>query len=343
MALTDEGARHPVMRLDAAGVDLRRKWAALPALAGAAGPAAPRPGASVLAFTTGPAGGLSPLVTVQRFGAGRALVFGGEASWHWKMMMPASENAYDVFWRQSLRWLTGEVPDPVAIAVPAVVPPGTTVPVDVAVRDASFAPVARPAVTASLRGVDGVRDLPAAAAEPGHVAATWQADTPGVFELAADARDGDRPLGSASRFVLVGGVDPEFTDPRMNDETLRRLAGGTGGDVRAGARGVAHRCPAARGARGVRPAGRCATSGTTRGRCCSSRRCCRPSGRSGASGGCDDPCGRGRVVPGGALPRGRPGRRPGRGPTGVDRLRRHRWRRLREDVGRVARRRWSGP
>ena len=67
----------------------------------AAGLGAPRPGAAVLATSPTAPAALVPLVTSQRYGAGRAMIFGGEASWHWKMMMPARESAYDVFWRQS--------------------------------------------------------------------------------------------------------------------------------------------------------------------------------------------------------------------------------------------------
>jgi hypothetical protein len=189
----------------------------------------------VLALTTGATGGVVPLVTVQRFGAGRSMIFGGEASWHWKMMVPVRERAYDAFWRQALRWLTAEAPDPVALAVPSVVAPGTTVLLDVIARDDAFTPVRRPGVTLTLRNADGVRDLPSRPAADGHASATWQADRPGLYEIAAEARDGERAVGTASRVVLVGGVDPEFTDARLNDATLRRLAEGTGGAyVRAG-------------------------------------------------------------------------------------------------------------
>jgi uncharacterized membrane protein len=229
VALTDEGVRHPLMRLDATGSQVRQRWAALPALAGAAASGGPRPGASVLALTTAATGAVVPLVTVQRFGAGRSMIFGGEASWHWKMMVPARETAYDVFWRQSLRWLTAEAPDPVALAVPPVVAPGTTVPIDVTARDDAFAPVTRPSVTLTLRSGDGARDLAARPGTDGHAVSTWLADRPGLYEIAAEARDGDRVLGAASRYVLVGGIDPELTDPRLNDVTLRRIAAHGGG------------------------------------------------------------------------------------------------------------------
>jgi uncharacterized membrane protein len=229
VSVTAEGARHPVMRLDAAGDDLRRRWASLPALAGAAVTGGPRAGASVLALTTVPAGGVVPLVAVQRFGAGRAMIFAGEASWHWKMMRPVTDRSYDAFWRQSLRWLSGGAPDPVSVAAPSVVAPGSTVPIEVAARDGSFAPLASPAITVSLRSDGDARDLGATSAGPGRATASWQAARPGLYEIAADVRDGERLVGTATRTVLVGGVDPELMDPRLNDGTLARLASASGG------------------------------------------------------------------------------------------------------------------
>ena len=237
VALTDDGARHPVMRLDASGADLRAKWAALPALAAAAGASAPRPGAAVLAMTTSATGGTVPLVTVQRYGAGRAMIFGGEASWHWKMMMPARETAYDVFWRQSLRWLTGEAPDPVALAVPPVVAPGSVVPIDVAARDASFAPVARAAVTLAVRGTDAVRDLAAEAGAPGRASARWQADVPGLY----------RDRGRRHRRPAHHRLRVPFRARRRRGPGIRRPAAQRGGTAtalgrhRRGVRGASRR------------------------------------------------------------------------------------------------------
>ncbi len=46
------------------------------------------------------------------------MVFAGEASWRWKMMVPSTDRSYEFFWRQSARWLSSAAPDPVAIGVP---------------------------------------------------------------------------------------------------------------------------------------------------------------------------------------------------------------------------------
>jgi hypothetical protein len=68
--------------------------------------------------------------------------------------------------------------------------------------------------------------------------ATLRAPEPGVYRIAADARQGPAALGTPTATLLVGGVDPEMTDPRLNDETLQRVARASGGAVVAADRGI---------------------------------------------------------------------------------------------------------
>jgi hypothetical protein len=70
------------------------------------------------------------------------------------------------------------------------------------------------------------RQMPAALSSPqdGRYAVAARFDQPGVYKIDAIAtRDGAR-IGGASRPVLVGGVDLEMTQPRLNESVLRRLA-----------------------------------------------------------------------------------------------------------------------
>ena len=46
-----------------------------------------------------------------------------------------------------------------------------------------------------------------------------------------DARHGGTTLGSNSGTVLVGGVDREMTDPRLNQDVLARVAMASGGGL----------------------------------------------------------------------------------------------------------------
>src|SRR4029077_13854078 len=117
-------------------------WSSFPSLASRAAVGGPRPGAVVLAVTSSPSGVVLPVVAVQRFGRGRSMIFAGEASWRWRMLQASTDRSYEFFWRQALRWLATEAPDPVSLTLPAEIEPGDSMTVDLDVRDRSFEAVA---------------------------------------------------------------------------------------------------------------------------------------------------------------------------------------------------------
>lgn len=229
---TVEGLTHPVMRLGHSVEETRKKWAALPALSAAAPLGAPRPGATVLAVTSAPGGALLPVIAVQRYGHGRSMLFTGEASWRWKMMMPSTDRTYDTFWRQVARWLAASSPDPVMVSAPGDLEPGDELPIDVTVKDGAFNPVSNAAVHASVTGPGGQHwDLRGTLAEPadGRYRAALRADRPGLYHVMVDAERGSTALGRADHWLLVGGADRELADPRLHEDGLRRLAAASGG------------------------------------------------------------------------------------------------------------------
>ena len=63
----------------------------------------------------------------------------------------------------------------------------------------------------------------------GRYAAAIRFDQPGVYTMMADVRRGSQPLGTAKRSALVGGVDVEMAEPRLNDAVLRRISETTHG------------------------------------------------------------------------------------------------------------------
>ena len=229
--VTSEGASHPVMRVGASIDDTAKRWASVPALAGATALGAPRPGAQVLAVAS-TIDGLRPLVAVHRYGRGRAMIFTGEASWRWRMQLPSTDRTHELFWRQTARWLASGAPDPVDAAPLGNVIPGTVQRVSVDVRDAGFEPVRNADVTMRITMPGGeVRDLKPMLldAQTGRYAAETRFEQPGVYRVAAEARRGRDVLGTSDQWVLAGAADLEMADPRLNEDVLRRVSRASGG------------------------------------------------------------------------------------------------------------------
>ncbi|MEQ1869581.1 MAG: glutamine amidotransferase [Vicinamibacterales bacterium] len=230
VALTDEGLRHPVMRIGAKTDQLKTLWATLPPLASSAPLGGPRPGASVLAVTRSANGMLLPVVAVQKYGRGRSMVFAGEASWRWRMLQPASDRRYDLFWRQAARWLTADTPEPVALTLPASVDAGDDIVVQVEARDRSFVPVEGADVEVRMTSPSGVTaPLAVRTGDHGRASATGTVAVPGLYRLQAEARKNGVSLGTDDRWIAVGDNEREFADARLNEGTLRRLAQASGG------------------------------------------------------------------------------------------------------------------
>jgi len=234
VALTSAGESHPMMQLAPDPEETRKRWDALPALASVAPLGAPRPGASVLALSNGPGGSPRPLVAVQRFGEGRAMLFTGEASWRWRMLMPAADRAFDTFWRQALRWLALSAADPIQVSAAPGGAPGDPLPVSVTARNPAFEPQRDVTVEVRLTSPDGrTESLPASPQlrqdAAGRYATRLHPGTAGVHKVTAEVRRGNGRFGSATTSVLVGGADLEMSDPRLNEQLLQRVASVSGG------------------------------------------------------------------------------------------------------------------
>lgn len=192
----------------------------------------PRPGAQVLAVTSGGGGDVRPAIVAQRYGLGRSMVFAGEASWRWRMMRPSTDNTFELAWRQMTRWLAAGAGDAVEIAPASVTLPGTTETLSVMVRNEEFRPLGDAEVVLRVKEPGGQeRSVSAALSDPkqGRYSVAVRFDQPGVYEIAADVKRGQQSLASAARPMLVGGADLEMAEPRLNEAVLRRISETTGG------------------------------------------------------------------------------------------------------------------
>jgi len=103
---------------------------------------------------------------------------------------------------------------------------------DVLLRDADYQPVVDgdPVVRVTTPTGD-VRELRPALTDAvmGRYAAELGVDVPGVYRVEASATlDGDTHT-ALDEWILVGRVDVELADPRLNEQVLRRIATASGG------------------------------------------------------------------------------------------------------------------
>jgi uncharacterized membrane protein len=229
--LTADGSHHPMMRIGATDEEGARRWNALPALAGHVKLGAARPGAVILAVTDGESG-QEPLVAVQRYGAGRTMIFGGEASWRWKMMLPAGDRTYDRFWRQAARWLSADAPDQIALDPIASVEDNGEVAIAASVRDAGFKAAPDATMVLQLERPDGRREqiTPTLAdSATARFTARVPSGDAGITRVHAEVSKGGTPIGTADAPFLSGAFDRELADPRLDARTLSLLAESSGG------------------------------------------------------------------------------------------------------------------
>jgi hypothetical protein len=238
VAVTEAGLQHPIMQIAPAVEENKKRWDALPPLAATAGSGAVRPGGTVLATTAGAGGVSRALVAVQRYGEGRSMVFTGEASWRWRMMLPSTDHTYETFWRQAMRWLAIGATDPLTVFPVPATAPGDEVTIRAAVRDRVFAPLRDAQVEFRVYGPDGKLQRLAGALEnvdpeadgSGYMA-KFRPGQAGIYKVTVHARQGAADAGTASSSFLVGGADVEMTDPRLNLPLLSRVASVSGGQV----------------------------------------------------------------------------------------------------------------
>jgi hypothetical protein len=168
-----------------------------------------------------------PLIAAQRYGHGRSVAFAGEASWRWRMLRPADDHSYETIWRQLARWVTAGAQGAVTIGAMSPAVPGITDRISVVVRDEDFRPIANAEVAVHMTAPNGEkRQLAAVLSSPqdGRYSVAARFDQPGVYKIDAIVNRAGTRVGIASRPVLVGGVDLEMTQPRLNEAVLRRLA-----------------------------------------------------------------------------------------------------------------------
>jgi uncharacterized membrane protein len=233
--LTGYGAQHPICRISLSEDENRMRWESAPNLNGFNATAGPKPGATVLLRGSVPEDDrLDPVILAfQRFGRGKAAAFTADSSWQWRMGLDHEDNFHELFWRQMLRWLVSDVPDPLSVtAEKQSYSPDDVAVLQVEANDASFVPLDNVRLSAHVQAPSG-QLTPLSFnwdyEKSGSYSGTFKPLEEGVHEVVCEAFQGNRSLGRAKTHFLVAESTEEFRRASLNSGLLRRLSSETGG------------------------------------------------------------------------------------------------------------------
>jgi uncharacterized membrane protein len=228
------GLDHPVLQLRPTPEASAARWDSLPVLSLLNPIREAKPGASVLLTGSGTGGPYIVLAT-QRYGRGRAVALTSQDSWVWQMHadIPLEDETHEVFWRQLLRYLVSEVPQPLTARLSTDrVEPGQAVTITADVADSGYVRVNGADVWATI--VDpagGTQEVPLrwTVRRDGEYEASWTPTLNGLHELRIRAEQRGQTLGEATAHLQAGDLGAEYFGAALQEATLRRVAEETGG------------------------------------------------------------------------------------------------------------------
>jgi uncharacterized membrane protein len=196
-----------------------------------------KPGAVVLAEVHDSAGSVFPALVAQQFGKGHvaALLIGDLWRWGLRREKP-EEDDFDRSWRQTVRWLVGDVPQRVELSVrPKTEFSSPAVELTARVRDAEYRPLdnAKVALRITLPGGDNLTlDTEPNNREAGTYTATYVTKEPGAYRFAvtATAPDGS-PVGEREAGWAAQPAADEFARLEPDREFLKTIASKTKGEL----------------------------------------------------------------------------------------------------------------
>jgi hypothetical protein len=136
-------------------------------------------------------------------------------------------------WRQLLRFLVSDVPEPVAADVSTDrIEPGRPVVISAEVSDSGYVRLNGADVRATVvdpAGAEHEVPLRWTVRRDGEYQGTYVPAAPGLHEIRVTATQGEALLGSATAYVEAGDVGAEFFGAALQEAALRRITDETGG------------------------------------------------------------------------------------------------------------------
>ena len=233
--VSDYGRSHPLMNLNPTEEENVSEWDALPPLTEYNRVDEAKVGAIVLATAQLESGGRDRpvLLAYQRYGRGRAMAFTASSSWRWQMEMDHEDMTHEMFWRQILRWLVTDSPDPVmATSERDSYVPGESVRLFADISDASFERMNNADVVGRVIDPEG-NSQPLRFEWTGLQDGTYQAmmsgTAPGIYTMEVDASFAGEDIGSYESTFQVRDRPIEFYDAALDSRFLQSVAEDSGG------------------------------------------------------------------------------------------------------------------
>jgi uncharacterized membrane protein len=237
LVLTREGWLQPWVRMRKTEEEERQRLTAMSSFHTLSRAGSIKPGAVILAEASDPTGAAVPALVAQSFGKGHvaALLIGDLWRWGMRRENPA-ESDLARSWRQTVRWLVGDVPERVEItALPRAESSAPTVGLTVRVRDAEYRPLdnAKVALRVTLpSGEDLNLDAEPDSREAGTYSATYFPKHPGAYRVAATVTGPDgSAVGEREAGWAAQPAADEFARLEPDRTFLEQIASRTGGEV----------------------------------------------------------------------------------------------------------------
>ena len=232
---TRMGETHPALQLRESLGATRLRWDSLPPLTLVNQLGALRTGATLLLSGRTETGKSDvPVLAWQRYGRGMSAVFSVQDSWLWRMdtSIPVDDRTHQTFWRQMVRWLVDDAPEPFELTpTPARVAPGEPVVLRAQVTTAQFEDVNDAVVSVTITGPTGSSEqlaLEWSLRDDGSYAAKFTPRDTGRYTIDAVAQHGDSTK-TVTATVLVDERGADVAQAELRATLLRRIADETGG------------------------------------------------------------------------------------------------------------------
>jgi len=237
LVLTREGWLQPWVRTRTTEDEERQRLATMPSFHTLSRVGNIKPGAVVLSEVSDPAGNTAPALVAQQFGKGHvaALLIGDLWRSGLRREDPA-ETDLDRSWRQTVRWLVGDVPGRVQVSVrPKADSSAPAVELTVRVRDAEYLPLDNANIALRITlpsGEDLTLDAEPDGREAGTYAATYVSKQPGPYRAVATATAPDgSAVGEREAGWAAQPAADEFARLEPDRDFLKTIASRTKGEV----------------------------------------------------------------------------------------------------------------